>query len=329
MWPKRFKRLRRSRNNSLHRARIASSPGVLSAGNRRQSTSLVRRQEIRLGWLLALPLLVVMVALVYYPLSLGLLMSLRSIIFSLGIPQRFVGIRNYVDVLASPDTHAAMIHTVAFVLVAVSVEIVLGLSIALALNRHFRGRSLIFAVLILPWALPAVVNGLLWSRIFSPDSGLLNAFLLNLGIIHAPKVWFASPVWSIVFIGLVHAWGIVPLTSLIILAGLQAIPNELYTASAVDGATGIRQFRHITFPLLRPALAIALTTGTVIALAIFDEIYVLNGTALDTRSLMMQVYLTTFQDLDFGHGAALAFVLTAVTGILALQYIIVLKRVSQ
>jgi multiple sugar transport system permease protein len=328
VWLKRFSASRQNPSSSHRKVRIAAS-AVPFPGLRRKPAILARGEEARLGWLLSIPLLIVMVVLVYYPLLLGLMMSLRSIIFSLGIPQRFVGLQNYVDVLKSPDTHAAMIHTVAFVLVAVSIEFVWGLAIALALNRPFRGRGLIFAILILPWALPAVVNGVLWSRVFNPDNGLLNVLLIHLGIIHAPQVWLASPVWSIVLIGVVHAWGIVPLTTLIILAGLQSIPNEIYTASAVDGATGLRQFQHITLPLLRPALAVALTTGTVIALAIFDEIYVLNGTALATRSLMMQVYLTTFQDLDFGHGAALAFVLTAVTGIVALQYLVALRRVSQ
>ena len=110
-----------------------------------------------------------------------------------------------------------------------------------------------------------------------------------------------------------HVWGVLPLVSLIFLAGLQSIPDEVYSASSVDGAGPVRQFRHITLPLLRPSMAIALTVGTLLAISIFDEIYVLNGTALNTRSILMQVYNTTFAQADFAHGTALAFLLAAVT----------------
>ena len=124
-------------------------------------------------------------------------------------------------------------------------------------------------------------------------------------VLSQPKVWFASRGWAIAFIAMVHAWGVVPLVTLILLAGLQGIPDQIYAAAAVDGANGWQQFRRLTVPLLRPALAVALTTGTILAIAIFDEIYVLNGTALNTRSVLIQVYKTTFVEADFGprHGA--------------------------
>ena len=155
---------------------------------------------------------------------------------------------------------------------------------------------------------------MLWRRVFDPDNGLLNALLLQLHIISQPHVWLASGRGAIVWITLVHVWGVLPLVSLIFLAGLQSIPDEVYSASAVDGAGPLRQFRHITLPLLRPSMAIALTVGTLLAIAIFDEIYVLNGTALNTRSILIQVYNTTFAQADFAHGTALAFLLAAADG---------------
>ena len=130
-------------------------------------------------------------------------------------------------------------------------------------------------------------------------------------IISEPHVWLASGRGAIVWITLVHVWGVLPLVSLIFLAGLQSIPEEVYSASAVDGAGPFRQFRHITLPLLRPSMAVALTVGTLLAITIFDEIYVLNGTALNTRSILIQVYNTTFAQADFAHGTALAFLLAA------------------
>jgi multiple sugar transport system permease protein len=121
-------------------------------------------------------------------------------------------------------------------------------------------------------------------------------------------------------------WGVLPLASLVLIAGLQSIPEEVYSASAVDGASPWRQFRYITLPLLRPSIAVVLTVGTVLAVGIFDEIYVLNGTALNTRSILMEVYNTTFVDADFAHGTALAFMLTGVTALFALVYVAAFRR---
>jgi multiple sugar transport system permease protein len=239
-----------------------------------------------------------------------------------------VGMRNYGDVIHDPVSRQAMVHTVWYVLLAVSLELVLGILVAVTLHRVFRGRGFVLAVLILPWALPSVVSGVLWQRVFDPDNGLLNSVLLDLHVISHPHVWLASGRGAIFYITLVHVWGVLPLVSLIFLAGLQSIPDEVYSASAVDGAGPVRQFTHITLPLLRPSVAIALTVGTLLAISIFDEIYVLNGTALNTRSILMQVYNTTFVQADFAHGTALAFLLAAITAVLGALYALALRRAT-
>ncbi len=286
-----------------------------------------RARETALGLSLGSPLLLVILALVFLPLILGLRLSTQA--YSYGIPGGFIGLHNYASVLSDPDTLTAAVHTGGYVLVAIAIELVLGLSFALALNRPFRGRGLVMAALVLPWALPSVVSALLWLRIFNPDNGLLNVLLLRVHVLSQPKVWFASRGWAIVFIAIVHAWGVVPLVTLILLAGLQGIPDEIYAAASVDGATGWQQFRMLTMPLLRPALAVALTTGTILAIAIFDEIYMLTGYQLNTFSLMMQAYQITFTRLEFGKGAAFAYLVTLVTGVLALGYIRSLRRAEQ
>jgi len=283
-------------------------------------------EEAGLGWLLSLPVLAVIGALVFYPLALGFGLSLRAVHFGSATPETFVGLRNYADILARPESRSALFHTFGYVSVAVTLEIVFGTLMALVLNRGFRGRGVLFAILILPWALPGIVSGLLWTRILNPDNGLLNSLLLQLHLIDRYQIWFSSPVASIVLIAIVHVWGVIPLTALIILSGLQSIPNELQAAAAVDGAGPAAQFRFITLPLIRPAIAVALTIGTVAALGIFDEIYVLNGTALGTRSIQMQIYLTTFGQLDFGRGTAMAFLLALVTIIFSVAYLRGLRR---
>jgi multiple sugar transport system permease protein len=279
-----------------------------------------------LGWLFVAPAIVLVVLLVLYPMVHGFQQSIESGGFLFGEKPGYVGLRNYRDVINDPVSRDAMRHTLEYVVLAVALEMILGIFVAVTLHRVFRGRGFVLAVLILPWALPSVVSGVLWRRVFDPDNGLLNALLEQLHIISEPHVWLASGRGAILWITLVHVWGVLPLISLIFLAGLQSIPDEVYSASSVDGAGPIRQFRHITLPLLRPSMAIALTVGTLLAIAIFDEIYVLNGTALNTRSILIQVYNTTFAQADFAHGTALAFLLAAVTAVFGGLYALALRR---
>ncbi|MBV8539238.1 MAG: sugar ABC transporter permease [Pseudonocardiales bacterium] len=300
-------------------------PGGAPSGPRRP-VDLAAREATRAGMLMMAPAVVTTATLVIYPLVRGFQTSLESGDAAVGGQPHFVGLRNYGEVLGSSTARDATVHTLSYVALAVTLELALGLIVAVALHRTFRGRGIVLAILILPCALPSVVSGVLWRRVFDPDSGLLNSVLEQLHILSQPQVWLAGRGWALAFITLVHVWGVLPLVSLILIAGLQSIPEEVYSASAVDGATPLRQFRHITLPLLRPSIAVTLTVGTVWATKIFDEIYVLNGTALNTRSILMEVYNTTFVNADFAHGTALAFMLTAVTALFAAVYAVTFRR---
>jgi ABC-type sugar transport system permease subunit len=282
------------------------------------------KEAARLGRLMTLPAVLFVAGLVVYPLIRGLQTSLESSALY-GGTTHYVGLRNFAEVIHDPEASSALVHTLEYLAMAVTLEVVLGLFVAVVLHRIFPGRGIVLAILILPWALPSVVNGVLWRRIFDPESGLLNSALIHLHVIHQPQVWFAGGALAILFITIVHVWGVLPLVSLILLAGLQSIPDEVYSASSVDGATPWRQFRHITLPLLRPAVAVALTVGTLLAINIFDEIYVLNGQALNTRSILIQVYTTTFVNADFAHGTALAFLLAGVTVVFGVVYVAALR----
>lgn len=284
------------------------------------------REDARLGRVLVLPAIAFTAILVLYPMVVGFNTSLHANTPTLGRPSDFVGFENYGEVLGRPTVVDSVWQTVRYVLLALGLEVALGLVLAVMLHRTFRGRGLVLAILILPWALPSVVSGVLWRRIFEPDSGLLNSVLLKIGIIDNPEVWLASRGWATLVITLVHVWGVLPLVTLVFLAGMQSIPDEVYAASAVDGASPWRQFVHITLPLLRPSLAVALTVGTIAAINIFDEIYVLNGTALNTRSVLMEVYNMTFTNSQFAQGTALAFMVAAATALFAAVYILVLRR---
>jgi multiple sugar transport system permease protein len=301
-------------------------PGGATSGRGSRSVDVAAQESTRVGMLMVAPAVIITAALVVYPLIKGFQTGLESADTAVGGQPRFVGLGNYGDVLRSSTARDAIVHTVIYVALAVTFELMLGLIVAVALHRAFRGRGIVLAILLVPWALPSVVSGVLWRRVFDPDSGLLNSMLQQLHLVSHPHVWMASRGWALVLIALVHVWGVLPLVSLILIAGLQSIPEEVYSASAVDGATPLRQFRHITLPLLRPSIAVALTIGTVWAIKIFDEIYVLNGTALNTRSILMEVYNTTFVNADFPHGTALALLLTAVTALLAAGYAVAFGR---
>ncbi len=276
---------------------------------------------------MVLPALLVSGALVFYPLVKGFSTSLHTGGGGTGLPSQYVGFDNYSAGLQDPTTGQAIVHTLFYLGIALTLEIAAGLFIAVSLQRVFRGRGIVLAILILPWALPSVVSGLLWRRIFDPQNGLLNHLLLDLHVIHDPQVWLAGA-GAIPFITVVHAWGVIPLVTLIFLAGLQSIPDDVYSAAAVDGATPFRQFRHITLPLLLPSMAVAATVGTVAAINIFDEIYVLNGTALNTRSIVMQVYNTTFNQANFSTGTALAFLVGGATALFGILYTVAFRRAT-
>ncbi len=289
--------------------------------NQNRRLGKIKREEWLLGYLFVFPAVLVIILLVYYPLAQGFSMSLRSLDYALGLPDRFIGLSNYLRVIKNPDIIQSAVHTLGYLAVAIFFELFGGIVFALTLNSQFRGRGIVLALTILPWALPGIVSGVLWSRIFNPDNGLLNNILFRLGLIHTYQLWFTNTFWSILFIGLVHVWNYLPLSTLLILAGLQTIPDELYDASAVDGASPFYQLHSITLPLLRPSIAVALTIATVNALGIFDQIFVLNGIAMGTRSIAQQIYAMTFMQLNFGQGTALAFWLAIVTLIFSVGYI--------
>lgn len=306
---------------------LGKSAGWSTLGKKKQGISL-RQEEALLGFLFILPVAIVMIVVVYYPLVRGFLMSMSSLNYAENATGAFVGFQNYIQAFQNPSLINSVWHTFGYMIVAVLLEVVLGILMALVLNQAFVGRGMVMAIMTLPWALPGVVSGLLWSRIFNPDNGLLNSLLFQLHLIPKYQLWFSNSFLSITLIGIVHAWSVIPLTTLIFIAGLQTISNELYNAAQVDGASTLQQFRYITLPLLQPSIAVVLTIGTVSALSIFDQIFVLNGTALSTRSIQMQIYLTTFKDINFGVGTAMAFLLTILTILFSFGYIRGFRRAT-
>jgi multiple sugar transport system permease protein len=280
-----------------------------------------RRREAGLGFLLALPIIIVMASLVFYPLVLTLWESLHRVDpMRYGTP--FVGLDQYRDLFGDSDVGAAWGNTIWLVVMAVVAETIGGVLIALLLNSIRRGRQWLLAAMILPWAMPPIVNAIIWLWIYNPSYGLLNALLRDLGLISHYHVWFNDRMTALALIAVVHVWRMMPLTAVIALAALQGIPAELYEAARIDGARPWRSFRAITLPLIAPALAIALTQSTIFAFNLFDEAWILSGASLDTRTLLIETYMLAFQNMHFSYGMALSVLVMLVSLAVSLLYVL-------
>ncbi len=280
--------------------------------------------ERRLAWALVAPSLAVTAAVALFPLGWTVWESLHH--HDLRMPwlgRPFVGLANYAEILGDGRFWGAMLHTAFFTAVSVALEVGLGLFLALALNRAFRGRGLVRAAVLVPWALPTVVAGLLWRFLFDAQAGIANAVLLGLGMIDEPVVWLVQAATAWVPVILADVWKSTPFVALLLLAGLQGIDPALHEAAAVDGAGAWRQLWHVTLPLLRPALAVALIFRTLDAFRVFDLLYVLTGggPGTATEPIALYAFNALFSNLRFGYGAALSVIVFLVTFLLALLYL--------
>lgn len=284
----------------------------------------IERREARLAWWLVAPTLVAIVLVALFPLAWTAWESLH--LHDLRMPwlgRPFVGLDNYRDALRDPRFWGALAHTGLFAVVSVTIELALGTALALAMNRAFRGRGLMRAAVLVPWAMPTVVSGLLWKFMFDGDAGIANALLVDLGVMRHPIVWFIHTGLAWVPVVLADVWKTTPFVALLLLAGLQNIDASLYEAARIDGATAWRQFRFVTLPMLRPAILVALIFRTLDAFRVFDLIYVMTGggPGTSTEPIALYTFNALLQNLRFGYGAALSVVVFIVTFGLALVYI--------
>lgn len=284
----------------------------------------IEAEERRLGWLLVAPALTVIAGIALFPLVWTVWESLH--LHDLRMPWRgqpFVGLENYRAIAGDPRFWASMGHTAFFTATSIALELLLGLFLALAMNRAFRGRGLVRAAVLVPWAIPTVVAALLWRFLFETEAGIANAVLLGVGILDEPIVWFvrASTAWVPVI--LADVWKTTPFVALLLLAGLQSIDNSLYEAAAVDGAGPWWQLRYVTLPLLKPAILVVLIFRTLDAFRVFDLIYVLTGGGPGTATEPIALYTFTalLQNLQFGYGSALSVIVFLVTFGIAVLYI--------
>jgi multiple sugar transport system permease protein len=281
--------------------------------------------EAATGLALTLPIIVIMGGLVFMPLVSTIVDSFFRIDpMRVGTP--FIGLRNYTSLMVDGDVVASWLNTIFYVVLAVALETIFGLAMALLLNNVRYGRQWLLAAVVLPWCLPPVVNAIVWMWIYNPSYGLLNQGLIALGLIDHKVVWFNNRTTGLILITLVHVWRMAPLTAVILLAALQSVPRELYEAAKLDGAGPVKGFRLITLPLIASGLAIALTQSTVFAFNLFDEAWIMGGAGLDTRSVIIQVYLSAFQNMQFSYGMALSLLAMIASLLVSVVYVMRVYR---
>jgi multiple sugar transport system permease protein len=297
-------------------------------GERRRSAGRVGYDRPRFALLLNAPAMIAIFLLAGYPIVYSAFLSLHK--YNLKRPRvfDFVGLGNYLQLLESPEFWSALWITVEYTALVVSLVVVLGIGIALLLNRHFPGRGIVRTLILVPWAIPPVVNGMMWQWIYDSKVGALNGLLKSLHLITEYRGWLSEPTSALLALVFADVWNMVPLAIIILLAALQRIPGELYDAGRVDGASSFQLFRYVTFPWLAQALLLVLILQTMSAIRSFDVIYVLTagGPGTATTTLTWKTYLTTFDSLDFGLGNAYAYMVSIITLGLALIYFRILYR---
>jgi multiple sugar transport system permease protein len=280
-------------------------------------------QRERVGWYVV-PAAALLALVTLYPLAHVLWLSLeRRSLLDPG-PPAFGGLDNYLRLAADERFWNALGNTLYFVVVSVALELLLGLAFALAVQRPFRGRALLYGVILLPWAVPTAVSARMWEWMYNTELGVLNY------VLGAEVNWLGSPAWALNAAVVMDVWKSTPFVALLLVAGLQGIPRELYQAAALDGASRWTVLRRITLPLLAPVILVALIFRTIDAFRVFDSIFVLTGggPANSTETLSIYAYKTLFQSLEFGYGSALAVSVFVLVALVALAYVFLLKKVA-
>jgi multiple sugar transport system permease protein len=267
------------------------------------------------------PALLVIGLVAAYPIGYAFWLSLNE--YSVRVPglSRFAGLKNYREALSSPEFWDAFKTTFIFTGVSVSLELILGLAMAVAMHEAFKGRALLRTTVLVPWAILTVVTAMIWRTIFEPDLGFANTMLRALHLPGQDVVWLGQSGYAMAVMIFADVWKTAPFMALLILAGLQVIPEDVYDAAKVDGATALQRFRRVTLPLLTPAILVALIFRTLDALRVFDLPYVLTKGANNTNTLSLEAQQVLTADRIIGLGSALSVLTFLIVMLVSFLYI--------
>jgi trehalose/maltose transport system permease protein len=280
---------------------------------------LLERQR-RLAWYLILPAVFVVFLVIGFPLFSVIVDSFMKLKLDGVTPPSFVGFDNYLFIFSDPDFWHSVWVTLVFTFFSVTIEAVLGLVVALVANSKFTGRTLLRVAILIPWAIPTVVSSQIWKWMFNDIYGVANIILAGLHIIPHKLAWLATPETALPVIIAVDVWKTTPFMSLLLLAGLQLIPSDLYEAASIDGASGTRKFFSVTLPLVMPTLLVALIFRTLDALRVFDIFYIMVGGQGNMATMAVYNQQQLIQFLDAGVGSATSVVILIFIMIFVVAY---------
>src|SRR5512135_1284122 len=288
----------------------------------------LRQQDARVAWLLIIPSLLILALVTLWPILYTFVLSFFNVPTGINQTNTFVGLDNYLRMLNDQTFWDTIGRTMYFTVVSVGVEMLLGLAVAQLVTSHPWGWKFLRFALIIPWAVPTIVNGAMWRWIYSADFGALNGALYQFGLIKHYIPWLTLPNLAMPLVILADVWHMMPFVALILQAALATLPEEVDEAAAVDGANALQRFLKIRLPLLRPAILVALIARTVDAFRVFDIVYIItsSGPANRTLTITYLTYLNSFPWGKQGIGAALSFLISAFTIVMAFVYIRILYR---
>ncbi len=265
--------------------------------------------ERSLGWLMSLPALLAILGIILIPMIQSVAQSFQRLDLARPASNGFIGFVNYANLLKDARYTHSLFATFRFSVISVIFELILGVSIAIVLNKKFIGRGFVRGLMILPWAMPSIVNAAMWKWIYNADYGALNALMSQLGIIDQYQVWLSDPFWATALIILANVWKETPFTVIMLLAALQTIPEEVYEAAKVDGSTSWWTFIKITIPLIAPTLMIVSILQFLWGFQTFELVTIVTGGGpfSSTELVAVRIYQTTFRSLRFGYGSAMAY----------------------
>jgi len=289
-----------------------------------------QQRQVRLAWTMLAPALLVVCFVALYPLGVTVYQSFTNEQFLSGIePTKWVGLQNYTDLIHDTVFRNSVWVTIKFTIITVTFEFVLGLIIALVVNSNFKGRGVMRAVMLVPWAIPTVISAQMWKWMYDDIYGVINDAGVRSHILSHNVAWISQPSTALGAVAAVDIWKTTPFVALLLLAGLQVIPRELYEAADVDGATWWQRFRKVTLPLLAPAIVVTLIFRTLDALRVFDVFYVFFGNRLDTQTMAIYDQNTIVSTGDVGYGAAISVAIFLIIAIFVVIYVTFIKVETQ
>ena len=305
---------------------VETRPATAAAVGGQRRAASHETQRTRLAWLFLAPTLAIVAFVALWPLAQTFYQSLTDARLASGETPRFIGLENYRFLATDIDFRNSIWVTVQFTLITIVFEFLLGLGIALVINSNFKGRGLMRAAMLIPWAIPTVVSAQMWKWMYSDTFGVINDLLVaKLRILDRPIAFVAERSTSLPAIAAVDIWKTTPFVALLLLAGLQVIPDDVYEAARIDGANPLQQFLRMTLPLLRPAILVTLIFPTLDALRVFDVFYVMFGNRQNTQTMAIYNQQNIVEFSDLGYGSAISVAIFLIIGIFVVAYVTFLK----